>query len=201
MEQLPSLERLVRHLQRVPYLAGKNVHRVAHYFLQMSSAELEQFCTVLQHTHQHIIKCPICCAWQEVGDTCHFCKSSRDHTTICVVETWHDLSALERTGGYQGQYHVLGGVICPLDGIGPDDLSINVLLNRITPTCKEIIVALNQTPEGQATAAYLVRKIKALALEPLPMITCLSRGVPVGVLLETIDRITVSKALAERRLF
>lgn len=118
---------------------------------------------------------------------------------ICVVETWHDLYAIEKTGAYQGAYHVLGGAICPLDGIGPEDLTIGPLLERVKQGCREIILAVNQTPEGEATAAFIARKLEPIRQDV--RITCLSRGIPVGSPLESMDRLTIFKALTERRIF
>lgn len=216
---LPTLLQLIKQLQQVPYLASKNVYRVAHHFLEMDPQRLELFCTALKQAHEQLIKCPTCWIWQERSSSCIFCASpARNQSVICVVETWHDVFAIEKTGGFQGVYHVLGGAICPLDGIGPEDLTINPLIQRIaTKGCTELILALNQTPEGEATAAFIARKLtqnntslintedknlisERLASERLK-ITCLSRGIPVGSSIEAMDRITIFKALAERRPF
>lgn len=201
-DQLPTLTKLLKQLQQVPYLASKNLYRVAHHFLQMDSARLEQFCTALQQAQAGLKKCAICCAWQEKDASCSFCSSPRrDQGLICVVETWHDLYAIEKTGGFTGVYHVLGGAISPLDGISPEDLSVPQLVTRLASGCTELIFALNQTPEGEATSAYIARKINHAYNTRTFKITCLSRGVPVGSSLESVDRVTVFKALAERRLF
>lgn len=223
-DHLPSLTKLLKQLQQVPYLASKNLYRVAHHFLQMDSQRLALFCATLQEVHAGLRKCDRCCAWQEKQGACSFCANPRrDAGMICVVETWHDLYAIEKTGGYQGLYHVLGGAISPLDGISPEDISLPQLLARLAappftlPVRRslgevgsdpkdriegtELIFALNQTPEGEATSAYIARKIQLALPERVFKITCLSRGVPVGSSLESVDRVTVFKALAERRLF
>lgn len=198
MESLPTLARLLKQLQQVPYLASKNLYRVTHHFLQMDPERLQVFCKTLLEARQRLVKCKECWTWQERDGVCPFCLDTRrDRSTICVVETWHDLYAIERSGGYQGVYHVLGGAICPLDGIGPDDLTIDALVDRIDDTHKEIILAMNQTPEGEATAAFIARKLESKNIK----ITCLARGVPVGASLEFTDRLTVHKALSERRVF
>lgn len=198
MENLPTLARLLKQLQQVPYLASKNLYRVTHHFLQMDPERLQIFCKTLIEAHQKLVKCRQCWAWQERDGVCTFCADTRrDSSMICVVETWHDLYAIERSGGYEGVYHVLGGAICPLDGIGPDDLTINALVERVGDAHKEIILAMNQTPEGEATAAFIARKLEAKGKK----ITCLARGVPVGASLEFTDRLTVHKALSERRVF
>jgi recombination protein RecR len=201
-DQLPTLTKLLKQLQQVPYLASKNLYRVAHHFLQMDAQRLAQFNATLQEAHAGLKKCDVCCAWQEKQGGCTYCSSPRrDKGIICVVETWYDLYAIEKTGGFTGLYHVLGGAISPLDGIAPEDLSLPQLVNRLSSGCAELIFALNQTPEGEATSAYIARKINQAYPERTFKITCLSRGVPVGSSLESVDRVTVFKALAERRLF
>lgn len=201
-DQLPTLTRLLKQLQQVPYLASKNLYRVAHHFLQMDAQRLAQFCATVQEAHAGLKKCSICCAWQERQGSCSFCSSARrDQSLICVVETWYDLYAIEKTGGFQGVYHVLGGAISPLDGISPEDISLTQLISRLSQGCAELIFALNQTPEGEATSSYIARKINQAYPERTFKITCLSRGVPVGSSLESVDRVTVCKALAERRIF
>ncbi len=201
-DQLPTLTKLLKQLQQVPYLASKNLYRVAHHFLQMDAERLAQFCAVIQQSHADLKKCDLCCAWQERQGVCSFCASAqRDKSQICVLETWYDLYAIEKTAGFQGVYHVLGGAISPLDGISPEDLSIPQLIARLGFGCQEVIFALNQTPEGEATCSYIARKINQAYPDRKFKITCLSRGVPVGSHLESVDRVTVFKALAERRLF
>ena len=198
-EQSQSLVALLKQLQRVPYLASKNLYLVAQYFLELNQEGIERFCMVLKDLKANIEKCPQCWTWKEKTAGCIFCTSTkRDRSLICVVESWRDLVALEKTGGYQGLYHVLGGALCPLDGIGPDNLTIKQLVTRVQQgECKELIFAFNQTPEGEATAAYISSKLKAFSIK----ITCLARGLPVGSSLEAMDRLTVYKALSERRLF
>lgn len=197
IEQSSSLMALLKLLQKVPYLASKNLYIVSQYFLDMQEEEIELFCQTLKNLKKNIIKCQICWTFKEIDKDCHFCLSEkRDKKTICVVETWRDLIAIEKTGGYLGVYHVLGGSICPLDGIGPEDLTIKQLIER-AKECSEIILALNQTPEGEATSAYIASKLKNFSVK----ISCLARGLPVGSLIEGMDRLTVYKALAERRSF
>jgi recombination protein RecR len=199
LNDLPTLMQLIKQLQHVPYLASKNVYRVAEHFLRMKPAEMEQFCAVLLEAKRRIILCSICFCWQEYNQDCSFCASSkRDQQLVCVVESWQDLLSIEKTRGYGGVYHVLGGAISPLEGIGPENLTIEPLLARIeNVNVKEIILATNQTPEGEATAAYIASKLK----EKSTIVTCLARGLPVGSSLDAIDRVTVYKALSERRLF
>lgn len=198
IEHLPPLAQLVRQLQQIPYLASKNLYRVANYMLSMDIKQAELFCKALVDAKQTIVKCQICCVWKEASKGCLFCSSTkRDKSVICVVETWHELMAIEKTRGFSGLYHVLGGVICPLEGIGPEDLSITTLLGRMTDEVHEVILATNQTPEGEATASFIAHKLK----EKPVTITCLARGIPVGSQLESMDHLTVYKALSERRPF
>lgn len=198
IENIPSLARFLRQLQQVPYLASKNVYRVMHHFLEMSPERKEQFCRALSDAHAQIIKCQRCWTWQERDMACLFCDNAkRDHTTICVVETWQDVYAIEQSGGYKGGYHVLGGALNPLAGISLEHLKIKELVARITDQHNEIILALNQTPEGDATSLCISRALKAKNIQ----VTCLARGIPVGSSLEFTDRVTLHKALSDRRVF
>jgi len=197
-DDLPTFVRLLRGLQQVPYLASKNIYRVTSHFLNMDQEQLEQFCSLLLDARKNITRCERCFALCEADRDCSYCSSSkRDQGVICVVETWQELLTIEKTGGYAGLYHVLGGAICPLDGIGAEDLTIDQLILRVDENIKEIILATNQTPEGEATASYVAIKLKGTQV----LISCLARGIPVGSSLEHMDRLTVYKALSERRPF
>ncbi len=199
MEKLPSLDNLLKVLQQVPYLASKSLYRAASHFLNMDMRSIEQFCAVILSAKQNLQKCPTCFAWKEKTSDCFLCSSkSKNQSLVCVVETWQELLVIEKTGGYNGVYHVLGGAICPLDGVGPEDLSIEPLVSRVkNNNVREVILATNQTPEGEATAAFIASKLKDSSVK----ISCLARGVPVGSSLEFMDRLTVYKALSERRPF
>lgn len=197
-QELPTFAQLLKGLQQIPFLASKNLYRVAEHFLQMEPERVEQFCALLAHAKENIVKCDECFCWKERARPCSFCSSpKRDKQLVCVVETWQELFAIEKTDGYQGVYHVLGGAICPLEGIGPDELTIAPLIRRVENGVREIILATNQTPEGEATAAFIARKLKGTNV----VVSCLARGLPVGSSLEAMDRVTVYKALSERRLF
>ncbi len=199
LEEIPSLVQLLKNLQQVPCLASKNIYRVAAHFLKMDSVKLEQFCGALRSAQEKVKQCPICFSWQEIDRGCPFCSSARrDHTIVCVVETWHELFSIEKTGGFTGLFHVLGGVICPLDGVGPEDLTIDQLERRVhDKDIKELILAMNQTPEGEATAAFIAHRLRESPVK----LSCLARGIPVGSSLEYMDRLTLYKALSERRPF
>lgn len=230
IDQLPSLKHLLRNLQQVPYLASKNLYRVANHFLSLEDQKLEQFCAAILAAKKNIIRCQQCFIWQERDGKCLYCASlKRDQSIICVIESWQELMAIEKSGGYCGVYHVLGGVVSPLEGIGPEDLTIQQLVNRVTlrsglrqdfggqassgplvlseqseskgqgerDGIKEIILAMNQTPEGEATSAYIAHKLKNIPVT----ISCLARGVPVGSSLEFMDRVTLYQAMSDRRPF
>jgi recombination protein RecR len=199
LNSVPTLAQLIKTLQQVPYLATKNIYRLATYFLQLEPQKLEHLCAVLLKAKENIVRCQICFVWKEKDVDCAFCTSEKkDRSLVCVVETWQELLAIEKTGGYNGVYHILGGVICPLEGVGPEQLNIQALVDRVQKYgVKEIILATNQTPEGEATASFLAHKLKATSVT----ISCLARGIPVGSSLEFMDRLTVYKALSERRPF
>ena len=199
LHQLPTLQKLIRQLQKVPYLASKNVYRVMLYFLTIDQKTLESLCSTILEAKKMIKPCSLCLNWAEGEALCSICASpNRDKKIICIVETWLDLSSMEKSGDYKGVYHVLGGALCPLEGIGPDNLSIGALLKRIdADVVKEIIFATNPTPEGEATASFIFSKIKKDEIA----ISRLASGVPTGSSLEFMDRITISKALAGRRPF
>jgi recombination protein RecR len=199
LNEVPQLAQLLKLLQQVPYLASKNLYRVANYFLLLEPQKTEQFCKALVEIKTNIIKCSVCFMWRSKDKDCSLCSSAkRDQSLVCVIESWQEMLTIEKTGGYQGVYHILGGLICPLEGIGPDQLTITALVKRVEATAiKEIILATSQTPEGEATATYIASKLKHTPVK----ITCLARGIPVGSSIEAMDRLTIYKALSERRLF
>ena len=169
LQDLPSFQKLIRNLQKVPFLASKNLYKVAVYFIAREFEEVNQFCDILLQAKKNIKSCKTCFNWTEsLDETCSICLSARrDKNIICVVETWHDLFAIEKLGSYQGVYHVLGGYLCPLEGIGPEELKIKSLLKRIDKTTQEIIFATNPTPEGEATASFIASKMADLKFQYL----------------------------------
>ena len=198
IDQLPHMQKMMRCLQRVPFLASKNLYRVMSHFLKMDLKEIEAFCLSLQEAHAGLIECSICFAWHEKNGACLYCSDKkRDHSIICVVSTWQDLLVIERTRSFYGVYHVLGGVIFPLSGIGPDNLTINELVQRVDSSVKEIIFTINQTPEGEATASFIAKKLQGCGL----IMSCLAKGIPIGAMLEGIDKITIHKAMQGRHPF
>lgn len=196
---LPTLQKLIRHLQKVPYLASKNIYRVASYFLTAEPDAIAALCEAMLEAKQNILHCKECFNWTENNALCAICLSaSRDKRIICVVETWHDLMAIEKTSGFSGSYHVLGGALNPLEGIGPEQLTIKFLLDRLQKQqIQEIILGTNPTPEGEATASYLASKIQNMGI----IVSKFASGIPTGASLEFMDKTTISKALSGRVLF
>ncbi len=195
-QSLPSLQKLIRHLQKVPYLASKNVYRVASYFLTAEADAVAVLCQAILEAKQNIIPCKECFNWTESGDHCAICMApGRDKAMLCVVETWHDLMAIEKTAGFAGCYHVLGGALNPLEGVGPDKLTLEALVTRLKQGhIRELILGTNPTPEGEATASYLATKVHPLGIA----ISKFASGIPTGASLEFMDKITISKALLGR---
>ncbi len=191
-----SLSRLIEKFEQMPGIGHKSAQRLAFYVLNMKKEEAEDFAKVILDSHQKIKKCACCCNLSE-DELCHICKNpSRDHSIICVVEDPRDVMAFERTKEFDGTYHVLHGVISPMNGVGPEDISVKELLKRMGDgTVKEVIMATNPTVEGEATAMYISRLLKPMGVS----VTRLAYGVPVGSDLEYADEVTLTRALEGRR--
>ena len=191
-----SLQDLIDALGKLPGIGPKSAQRLAFYFLQSDPASVDQLAKLLIEVKQKVKSCKNCGAVSET-DVCNLCSDQRrDQTSICIVEEAKDISAIEKTREFKGKYHVLGGVISPIDGIGPDQLRIKDLIKRVSEeNTKEVIIATNPNLEGEATAAYLVK-----VLEPTKvLVTRLASGLPVGGELEYADEITLGRALKGRR--
>lgn len=195
--KLTSLQKLVNQLRHIPFLATKNLYRVAHYFLQASPEQIAAFCDAIKEARESIRRCAECRNLTENSARCGICKSNiRDHGLLCVVETWQDLYAIERSGQYNGIYHVLEGVLSPLEGIGPEDLSIDHLLERVgAGKIQEVIFAFNATPEADATVSYLLSKLPHAGV----VYSQLASGLPMGGHVSYMDKTTLYKALLGRR--
>jgi recombination protein RecR len=193
-KSFPSvLEDLIEEFSRLPGVGRKSATRLAFYILNLPNEEAYDFANAIINVKRKIKFCTNCYNLSE-EDLCGICKDlSRNHKQICVVEDPVSLLLIERTKEYQGLYHVIGGVISPLDGIGADDLHIKDLLERLKDV-DEVIIALNPSTEGEATSLYLSRIIKPLGIK----ITRLASGIPLGSQLEFIDELTLSKALKTR---
>jgi len=190
------LARLINELQRLPTIGPKTAQRLAFYMLKMPDGEIAKLAQAISEMKTLLSHCTICGNITD-KDPCRICTDpTRDHKIICVVEEADDLLAIERTKRYKWVYHVLMGVISPLDGVGPDDLRINSLSERINNmSTKEVVLATNHTTQGQATALYLARLLK----RPEIIITRIQSGIPVGGDLEYIDEVTLTRALEARQ--
>lgn len=192
----PSIEKLIESFERLPSIGHKTAVRLAFHMLDLSKEETEKFINSIINAKEKLKYCSNC---YNISDTdpCPICSSpKRDNSVICVVEDVRDVMAMERTHEFKGVYHVLHGTISPMNGIGPEDIKIKELLNRIANNdIKEIIIATNPRVEGEATAIYLSKIIKPLGIK----VTRIAHGIPVGGDLEYTDEVTLSKALEGRR--
>ncbi len=192
------IERLTSELSRLPGVGQKTALRLVHHLLKAPREDTYRLSRSLVDLADKIRPCRECGNFSE-GELCEVCANpKRDRSVLCVVEEAYEVGAIERTGQYRGIFHVLGGRLSPLDGIGPDELSVGALLQRISDSqgeVQEVIVATNASVEGEATAVYLEGQIRALG----PLVTRLARGIPVGSDLEYVDGSTIAQALAGRR--
>jgi recombination protein RecR len=191
-----AAERLIEALQRLPGIGPKTAQRLTFFMLKRPEAEVIELSEALAQLKARIRYCTVCFNVTE-EDPCRICGDpARDQRVLCVVEEPNDLLALERTGEFKGRYHVLLGALSPLDGIGPEDLRVRELLVRLEAQgVEELILATNPSVEGEATAIYLAKLLKPLAVR----ITRIARGLPVGGDLEYADQVTLTKALEGRR--
>lgn len=189
------LSRLVEQFERLPGIGRKSAQRLAYYVLKLPEKEAEGFAQAILDAHHKIRYCKVCCNLTD-QELCPVCRNdNRDKTIICVVEDPRDVMALERTHEFNASYHVLHGAISPLGGVGPDQLCIKELLERINAGgVEEVIMATNPTVEGEATAMYISRLLKPLGVR----VTRLAYGIPVGGDLEYADEVTLSRALEGR---
>lgn len=191
-----SIASLIEHFQKFPSVGPKSAQRMAFYLLRMPKSEVEKFAQSMLDAKENTKTCEICFNLSSTSP-CEICTSpQRDKSTICVVAETKDLIAIEKTNEYKGLYHVLQGLISPMDGIGADDIRIKELLNRLTDeNVKEVILALSPSVEGEATSLYLNKLIKPFSIK----ISRIAFGLPVGADLEYADEITIAKAIEGRR--
>lgn len=190
------LANLIEQFERLPGIGHKSAQKLAFHILSMTDEEAKRFADTIMQAHEKIHRCKTCCDLTD-GDYCNIClDSQRDRSIICVVENSKDVIAIERTHEYNGLYHVLQGAISPMNGIGPDEITVKELINRLSDDkIKEIIMATNPTVEGEATAMYISRLIKPMGIK----VSRLAYGVPVGADLEYADEITLSRAIEGRQ--
>lgn len=192
-----TVERAIEELAKLPGIGKKTAQRLVFYMLRQPEQRVRSLTQALNELKENVVFCSECFNVTET-DPCSICSSpTRDKSIICVVEEANDILAIEKTDQFNGLYHVLGGVLSPLDGIGPDEIRVKELLKRFNATTAEIIVATNPNAEGEATALYLAQLIQPLNLQ----VTRIAKGLPVGTDLEYADTITLSQALEGRIIY
>ena len=192
----PTIERLIENFEKLPSIGHKTATRLAFHMLNLKEEDTNEFTNSIIEAKKNLKYCSKCFNITDT-DPCPICSSpKRDQSTICVVEDVKDVVAMEKTHEFKGAYHVLHGSISPMNGIGPEDIKIKELLERLKDVdVKEIIIATNPRVEGEATAIYLSKLIKPIGIK----VTRIAHGIPVGGDLEYTDEVTLSKALEGRR--
>lgn len=192
------IERLTEELSRLPGIGRKTALRLVHHLMKGSREDTRRLARSLADLADKVRACDVCGNFSE-HELCEICANPRrDRSVLCVVEEAYEVGVIERTGQYRGLFHVLGGRLSPLDGIGPEELNFATLLSRIDGSggeIREVIVATNASVEGEATSVFLEQEIRPLG----PRVTRLARGIPVGSDLEYVDGTTIAQALAGRR--
>lgn len=189
------ITRLIEQLAGLPGIGGKSAQRLAFHIIHMPPEKVEALAQAISDAKKQVRYCSVCCNLTD-DDPCPVCANpKRDHSTIMVVEDPRDMAAYERTREYYGVYHILHGAISPMTGVGPQEIHIAELLQRIDEHVQEVILATNPNVEGEATAMYISRLLKPLGVK----VTRIANGVPVGGDLEYVDQVTLSRALEGRR--
>ena len=192
-----SVQHAVDELSKLPGIGKKSAQRIVFFLLKIPKPNVVELADALVDIKDKSKFCSICYNITDT-DPCPICSSSRrDRSIICVVEEANDVIALEKTGEYRGIFHVLGGALSPLDGIGPDELRIKEFMTRLRDEVQEVIIATNPNTEGEATAIYLAKLIQPLDIKT----TRIARGIPVGIDIEHADEITLSRAIEGRVAF
>lgn len=190
------ITRLIEEFSKLPGVGRKTAQRLAFHIINMNTNDVEALSKAIIEAKREIKYCSVCCNITDTDPFSMCSNKNRDSSVICVVEDPRDVAAMERTREFKGQYHVLNGVISPMDGIGPDMIKIKELIQRLgTQDVREIIMATNPTIEGEATAMYIARLLKPMGIK----VTRIAHGLPVGGDLEYADEVTISKALEGRR--
>lgn len=196
-EYIAPIQRLIEEFRRLPGVGSKTAVRYAFAALNFSDADVERFADALVGVKRDVHICPRCCGLSDKEGECAICSSDdRDNSVICVVESPKDVIVMEKVRGYRGTYHVLGGVLSPIDNVTPDDLNVGELIARVEGSeVSEVIVATNPTPSGDATAAYLARILEKYGVR----VSRLAYGIPVGGDIEYADEVTLFRAMEGRR--
>jgi recombination protein RecR len=193
---MSAIDELASELAKLPGIGRKTALRLTYHLLKQSPEQSRRLSAALERLVERVRRCTVCGNLTE-EDPCAICRDPRrDRALLCVVEEASDIGAIERAGEYHGLYHVLGGRLSPLDGIGPEDLSVQQLLDRVASgTAREVIIATNPSLEGEATALYVQRQVAP----HVPVISRIARGIPVGGDLEYADGVTIAQAISARR--
>ena len=196
MKYPKSIEELIECFKMLPGIGEKNAERLCFAVLQSSEEQSKKFSDSIMNVKTKIKKCNICNNYTEDSDICEICSDqSRDKNTICVVENVKDLILLEKSNAYKGIYHVLEGLISPLEGVNPEDIKINQLINRIKKeNIKEVILALNMTMEGETTSLYILKLLEGTGVS----VSKIAAGIPVAADMEYLDSLTIQRALEGR---
>ena len=195
MQQNRVVDTLVEKLSGLPGIGKKTAQRLTFFIMKLEREEALSLARAIVDVKEKVIHCSRCFNLTEV-DPCGICADPRrDHTMICVVENPSDVNAIEKAGVYRGAYHVLGGALSPLDNVGPDDLHVRELIDRLGDTVTEVIIATNPTVEGEATASFLAGEFDGTGVR----VTRIARGLPVGSDLELADQVTLTRSFEGRR--
>ena len=196
MKYPKSLEELIECFKMLPGIGEKNAERLSFAVLKFPEDITDKFSDSIKNVKTKIKKCEICNNYTEESDICEICKDeTRDKSTICVVENVKDLILFEKSNAYKGKYHVLEGLISPLEGINPEDIKINQLIQRIkNESIKEVILALNLSMEGETTSLYILKLLEGTGVS----VTKIAAGIPVGADMEYLDSLTIQRALEGR---
>lgn len=190
-----SLERLAAEFQRLPGIGAKSAARLAYHLLRGHEEDAERLARAISESRAAVRRCSVCNTLTE-EDPCEICSDpQRDAAILCVVEEPGNLAAIEKTREYRGRYHVLWGALSPLRGIGPEEIDVSGLVSRVTPEVREVVIATNPNVEGEATALYLARRLKASGVR----VTRIAFGLPVGGDIEYADEVTMARSLENRR--
>lgn len=191
-----SLEELIECFKLLPGIGEKNAERLSFAVLKFSDENAKKFSTAINNVKTKIVKCEKCNNLTEDSNICSICSDeTRDKSTICVVENTKDLILFEKSNAYKGKYHVLEGLISPLEGVNPEDIKINQLINRIKEEdIKEVILALNLSMEGETTSLYILKLLEGTDIS----VTKIAAGIPVGADMEYLDSLTIQRALEGR---
>ena len=190
-----SFDRLSTELQRLPGIGAKSATRLAYHLLRAPREEAERLSRTIAEAREAVRRCSICNTLTE-GDPCEVCADpERDGSVLCVVEDPGNVAVIEKTREYRGRYHVLWGALSPIKGIGPDEIDTAGLLRRVTPDVREVILATNPNVEGEATALYIAKRLKATGVR----VSRIAFGLPVGGDIEYADEVTMARSLEGRR--